>query len=126
MIEAVSPNQAFSGLSDFDEQAIQTLFAVADVTANEETDVPVDTEDPIDNPEDPNDGPADYREFNRRDFWVWRNLRKKFRPAAAFFSVARQNADHTRDDSERTTQSNAVFEPPFRIRHVARSGFRFF
>ena len=85
MNEAVSPNQAFSGLSDFDEQAIQTLFAVADVTANDETDVPVDTEDPIDNPEDPTDEPADYREFNRRDFWVWRHLRKNFRPAAAFF-----------------------------------------
>ena len=125
MNEAVSPNEAFSGLSDFDEQAIQTLYAAADIAADDETDAPVDTEDPIDNPEAPTDEPADNREFNRRDFWVWRQLRERFRPAAAF-SVARQNADHTGDDADRTTQSNAVSEPPLRVRHLARSGFRFF
>jgi hypothetical protein len=85
MNEAVSPNQAFSGLSDFDEQAIQTLYAAADIVADDETDAPVDTEDPVDNPEGPTDEPTDDREFNRRDFWVWRHLRKNFRPAAAFF-----------------------------------------
>ena len=125
MNEAVSPNEAFSGPSDFDEQAIQTLYAAADIAADDETDAPVDTEDPIDNPEAPTDEPADNREFNRRDFWVWRQLRERFRPAAAF-SVARQNADHTGDDAERTPQSNAVSEPPLRVRHLVRSGFRFF
>ena len=45
MNEAVSPNEAFSGLSDFDEQAIQTLYAAADIAADDETDAPVDTED---------------------------------------------------------------------------------